>query len=134
MDENMPNTNEQKPVTKKKYRADVIVIASLLLLSILRLLVSDLTKKDGAYVEVEENGVVVGTYPLAVDSTYTLGGGSNILTVKGGTAYMSYSSCPDHICENTGKVKHVGQTIVCLPNRLTVTVVGDSDNSVDFVS
>ena len=134
MDENMPNTNEQKPDTKKKYRADVIVIASLLLLSILILLVSDLTKKDGAYVEVEENGVVVGTYPLAVDSTYTLGGGTNILTVKDGVAFMSYSSCPDHICENTGKVKHVGQTIVCLPNRLTVTVVGDSDNSVDFVS
>ena len=134
MDEKKPDTNEQKPVAKKKYRADVIVIASLILLSVIILLASDLTKTEGAYVEIEADGVVVGTYPLDVDATYTLSGGSNILTVKDGAAYMSYSACPDHICENTGKVKYVGQTIVCLPNRLTVTVVGTSDNSVDFIS
>ena len=118
-----------------KHRIDIRVIASLLLLSIMVLLVISLTRKEGAYVEVTKDGEVVAAYPLDTDGEYTLNGGTNKLTVKDGAAYMSYSSCPDHVCENTGKVRHVGQTIVCLPNKLTVTVKGErTDDSVDFVS
>ena len=118
----------------KKYRLDVIVISLILLASISILAITGLTKSEGAYVEVEIDGSVVGTYPLFIDGEYSLNGGSNTLTVEGGVAYMSYSNCPDHTCENTGKVKYVGQTIVCLPNRLSITVVGESDDSVDFIS
>lgn len=117
-----------------KHRIDVIVVASLLLLSLVTLLVINLTKKEGAYATVTLEGVTVGEYPLDKDASYTLGGGTNTLTVKDGKAYMSYSNCPDHVCERTGKVKHVGETIVCLPNKITVTVTGVSDNAVDFVS
>ena len=118
----------------KKYRLDVIVISLILLASISILAITGLTKSEGAYVEVEIDGSVEGTYPLFIDGEYSLNGGSNTLTVEGGVAYMSYSNCPDHTCENTGKVKYVGQTIVCLPNRLSITVVGESDDSVDFIS
>ena len=118
----------------KKHLVDIIVISLLLLISVTVLLVSELTKTDGAYVEIELNGNIEGKYPLSVDGVYTLNGGTNTLTVEGGVAYMSYSSCPDHTCENTGKIKYVGQTIVCLPNHLTITVVGEADGSVDFVS
>ena len=58
--------------------------------------------------------------------------GASIVTIG---AYMSYSSCPDHLCENTGRIKYVGETIVCLPNKVTVMVIGEDDGSgVDFVS
>lgn len=117
-----------------KYRFDIIVIASVLLIAIAVLLIVNLTKKEGAYVEVTVDGNKVATYELAVDGTYPLNNGTNTLTVKDGYAYMSHSNCPDHVCENTGKVKHVGETIICLPNKLTVTVVGTSEGSVDFVS
>ena len=119
----------------QKYRIDIIVVASLLILSVAVLLILNLTKKEGAYAEVTLDGNVVGEYSLAIDGIYSLNGGTNTLTIKNGVAYMSDSNCPDHICENTGKVKHVGQTIICLPNRLTVTIVGEpSNDSVDFVS
>ena len=127
-------TQEVKPGLIRKYRLDIIVIAALLLLSLLVLTVVQLTRKDGAYAEVTLDGQTVAKYPLSVDGTYALNNGTNVLVIENGTAYMSYSDCPDHVCENTGRVKYVGQTIVCLPNRLTVTVVGTSDQSVDFVS
>ena len=117
-----------------RYRIDIIVVASLLILSILVLLVITLTKAEGAYAEVTIDGKTIGKYSLAIDGVYPLNGGTNTLTIENGVAYMSYSNCPDHVCENTGKVKHVGQTIICLPNRLTVTIVGESDDAVDFVS
>ena len=118
----------------KKYRIDIIVVASLLILSLAVLLFVNLTKEDGAYVEVTVDGNPAGKYSLAIDDTYSLNGGTNTLVVQNGTAYMSYSNCPDHICENTGKIQHVGETIICLPNRITVTVIGDTDEAVDFVS
>ena len=120
--------------TVKKHKLDIIVIASLLLLSAVVLIATTLSRRGGASVEVTVNGEVIGTYSLGTDAVYELNGGTNILTVSSGTAYMSYSDCPDHTCENTGRVRYVGETIVCLPNRITVTVVGESDGGVDFVS
>ena len=117
-----------------KRRIDIIVIASLLLISTLVLLFINLTKKEGAVATVTVDGVTVAEYSLNKDGVYTINGGTNILTVKDGVAYMTYSNCPDHICERTGRVKYVGETIVCLPNKITVTVTGDSDNGVDLVS
>ena len=118
----------------KNHRIDIAVVASLIALSLAILLVTALTKTEGAYAEISVNGSIVGKYPLSLDGSYSLNGGTNTLTIEGGQAYMSYSSCPDHTCEIKGKIKFVGQTIVCLPNRITVTVIGDSDTSVDFVS
>ena len=120
--------------TLKKHRLDIIVLASLLLLSILTLLFVTLTKKEGASVEVTVDGEVVATYPLFVNGEYTLNGGTNVLVIEDGKAYLTYSSCPDHVCERTGKIRYSGETIVCLPNKLTVTVTGKTEDSVDFVS
>lgn len=129
---NNPNSSLNTPA--KKYRLDVIVIASILLVAIAVVAVSHFTAEAGAYVEVALNGNTIGKYPLGLDGVYSLNSGTNTLTVKNGEAYMSYSSCPDHTCENTGKISFVGQTIICLPNRISITVVGESDGNVDFVS
>ena len=118
----------------KKYKSDIIVISALLVFALLFLLFFELTKKEGAFVEVTRGGEVIGKYSLSDDGVYSLNGGTNELTIEGGVAYMSYSDCPDHTCENTGRIRHVGQTIICLPNDLTATVVGVADDYVDFVS
>ena len=126
-------TKEAIITTLKKHRTDLIVVASLLLFSLVTLLTFQLTRKEGAHAEVTIDGVVVAEYPLTTDATYTLNGGTNTLTVKEGVAYMTYSSCPDHTCERTGKVKYVGEQIVCLPNKLSIKIVGTSDDAVDFI-
>ena len=119
----------------KKYRVDIIVIAAILLLSLSVFLIASLTKKDGATVTITVDGITVGEYPLDLDATYSLNGGTNVLVIENGAAYMSNSSCPDHICENSGKIKYIGQTIVCLPNKLTITVTGAAeDDGIDIYS
>ncbi len=117
-----------------KHKIDIIVVASLLLLSLIVMLTVNLTRKGGAIAEVTVGGEIVAEYPLNLDGVYTLNGGTNVLTIKDGIAYMTYSNCPDHTCENTGKVRYVGETIVCLPNRLSITIKGESDDALDFVS
>ena len=122
----------------KKYRIDIIVISAILVFALLLLLCMTLLKKEGSTVTVEIDGKVVAEYSLFIDKVYELNGGTNVLVIEGGVAYLSYSSCPDHVCENTGKIKHVGETIICLPNHITITVTGDAkddpEGGVDLVS
>ena len=50
--------------------------------------------------------------------------------VKNGKIRLTEASCPDKICEKTGYIGSSGQSIICVPNKITVSVVG-SDESVD---
>ena len=120
---------------KKKYRLDIIIIAAILLVSLSLLLIVTLSKEEGSVVVVEIDGTTVATYPLDKNAEHSLNGGSNVLVIQDGVAYMSYSNCPDHTCEKTGKIRYVGQTIICLPNKIAVTIKGDNaEGGVDFVS
>lgn len=138
-DDQLSNQSGENGITVsnkfKKYRLDIIVISLLLLVTIALLLVVTLTKEKGNYVVVEINGVATGEYPLSINGTFELNDGTNILVIENGEAYLSYSNCPDHTCERTGKIRYVGETIVCLPNRLAITVQGENtENSVDLIS
>ena len=124
----------EKAASLGKYRLDIVLIAVLLLLSLSFLLITRFNKREGAVALVEVDGAVVGRYPLSVDGVFVLNGGTNVLIIEEGTARLVESHCPDRTCELTGRVRYVGQTIVCLPNRLSVTVTGDTQNGVDFVS
>lgn len=125
---------ENQGTAKKKYRLDIIVIAAILLASIALLLIMTLTREEGATVVVEIDGKTVATYSLYQNGEYSLNGGTNVLVIENGQAYLNYSNCPDHTCEKTGKIQYVGQTIVCLPNLLTITIKGEASGGVDFVS
>ena len=119
---------------KKRHLLDIIVISAILLVAAIALLLVFTLRKPGEFAVVEVNGAVVGEYPLDKDGTFVLNGGTNTLVIENGEAYLINSDCPDHTCENTGKVKYTGQTIICLPNKLSVTIKGASENGVDLIS
>ena len=52
--------------------------------------------------------------------------------VKDGKIRLTEASCPDKICEKTGYIGSSGQSIICVPNKITVAVVG-SDEGVDVM-
>ena len=122
---------EQK---KRQLRPDVIVISVIVFVTLLLLLFSFIFKRSGSVAVVEIEGEVVREYPLSKDGTFSLNGGTNVLVIENGEAYLTYSQCPDHTCEKTGKIRYVGQTIICLPNKLSITIRGSSDDGVDLVS
>jgi len=119
---------------KKSHLPDIIVISVILLATVLFLIFSFASRRDGAVAVVEINGEVAAEYPLSKDGVFRLNGGTNVLVIEDGAAYLNYSDCPDHTCENTGKIRYVGQTIICLPNRVSITIRGEADNGVDLVS
>ena len=114
-------------------KRDIILIASILIIAIALFLVVELTKEEGAGVTVKVDGVKVAEYSLAKDGTYPLNGGTNILVIEDGRAYLSDANCPDKLCVHQGKISRTGETITCLPNKLTVTVFGAAE-SLDLIS
>ena len=51
------------------------------------------------------------------------GGGYNRIQVRDGAVSVLEASCPDKVCVHTGTVRYPGETIVCLPNRMIITVI-----------
>lgn len=46
---------------------------------------------------------------------------------------VAASDCPTQDCVHTGTISRGGQSIVCLPARLSVTLTGGADSGVDAV-
>ena len=116
----------------KKARYDILLIAVLLFISALALGIMLLSRTEGERVVVEINGTQAAQYSLSVNGEYPLNGGTNILVIENGEAYLRYADCHDKICVNTGRIKYEGQTIVCLPNKIAITVRG-TEGGVDIV-
>ena len=114
-------------------KRDIILIASILVVAIAVLLIVELTKEEGAGVVVKVDGGEVAEYSLSKNGTYPLNGGTNILVIEDGRAYLSDANCPDKLCVHQGKISRTGEVITCLPNKLTVTVFG-AEESVDLIS
>ena len=87
-----------------RLRYDLILIGALLVISLGVLLITTLTRREGGYVEVEQSGRVIATYSLSIDGEYSLNGGTNILVIEGGAAYLKDANCPDKTCVKTGKI------------------------------
>ena len=83
-------------------------------------------------VEIWSDGVLIDTWPLAVNQSITVayGDGYNVVTVKGGKVAVTEATCPDHYCVKRGFCDG-GAQIVCLPHRLVLKFVGEQE--VDFV-
>ena len=114
-------------------KRDIILIASILAVAIALFRIVELTKEEGAGVTVKVDGIKVAEYSLSADGTYPLNGGTNILVIENGKAYLSDANCPDKLCVHQGKISMTGETITCLPNKLTVSVFG-AEQSVDLIS
>lgn len=69
-------------------------------------------------------------YELALgkDGVFRFDGIDAEFEVKDGRIRLTKASCPDKICEKTGYIGSSGQSIICVPNKITVSVVGSVDS------
>ena len=119
---------------KKGFRYDIILIVSFLSVSLVGVGLLWGFRREGKHVKVEIDGVRTAVYSLDKNGEYILNGGTNVLVIEDGAAYIRDADCPDKTCVKKGKLRYVGQSSVCLPNRLAVTVIGESAGGVDLVS
>ncbi len=102
-------------------KGDVVIVASVAaacLVSVFALFV--FPKTAGRTVVVKENNAVVYEGDLNTDKKIVLE--NNTVVIKNGEAYMQNADCKNGICKHTGKISAKGETVICLPNRVTVQI------------
>ena len=114
-------------------KRDVLLIGGILIVALIAVVFVQMNQDGGAYVLIRVDGEEVEQYSLSDEGTYPLNGGTNILHIEGGEAWLTEADCPDHLCVKQGKISKTGQVITCLPNKLTVTVYG-AEESVELIS
>lgn len=111
---------------KKK---DVITILSILFLLVFLYVITTFQDRvPGAYLRITQNGKEIGSYPLSDDKIITLD--TNTVVIKDKCAYISQATCPDHLCINQKEISLAGEEIVCLPNKLVLTITDSNTQSV----
>lgn len=120
----------------KRRRNDGILITVLLLSALAIFLATAGSRQNGASAVVKVGGTVFGTYPLSRDAEIPIrnGGHYNLLVIKDGAAHMEEADCKNQICVHQGGIRYAGQSIVCLPNQVVVTITGGAGQKVDAVS
>lgn len=110
-----------------KYKADIILLAAVVLFGILLALALSLNQGQGSVVQIRVDGKIIASLPLDRDTEYEIEGaegGRNLLVISGGAAWVESADCPDALCVGMGKISRVGQSVVCLPHRVVVEITG----------
>ena len=114
---------------KRFGRNDIILISVIVIISVALLLIWKLVYLKGqdtdsdACVEVTIDGIKNGD-----------GDVTNTLVIKGGVADMTSADCPDHLCVKQKAISKEGESIICLPNKVVVTVKSGMKSDIDSIS
>ena len=119
---------------KKKYLRDIILAVGLLAICAVALLIWRASAEAGEYAVVTVDGLEVSRYPLAEDREVEIKGvgGNNKLVISDKKADVVDADCPDKVCVDHRSVSNIGETIVCLPHKVVVKIVGSEDSGVDM--
>ena len=128
----------EKGKTVPIMRGDIIIICAVLLAAILlgaALLLAETQRDSGAVLEIRTDDGVT-RHSLGVDAVIEIeSDGYRIsVTVASGEAFVSYCNCPDRICARMGRISLVGESIVCVPAHLKLTVVGKGGGDDDAIA
>ncbi len=69
-------------------------------------------------------GEVQRELSLETDGVFNVEGAE--LEVKDGRIRLVNADCPDKLCEKTGFIGAPGQSIICVPKKITVSISGES--------
>lgn len=89
--------------------------------------------EEAFQVRITVAGEEYGTYSLSEDQRIEIND-TNVCEIRDGEVHMTEADCPDQLCIHQGSIHIQGETIVCLPNRVTVEITGnDTEEQLDGV-
>ena len=124
-------------------KLDVVIIILLLVISFIPHLIFGVVlgyDYDRTYAEITIGGKFYKKIPLSEHS------GEDIIEIKSGNHINKIkivnnklsiveANCPDSLCIHQGEILKVGQSVVCLPNKVMVEIKGNKieDNDEDII-
>lgn len=107
-------------------KADLCIAAAVILLSLCVPFMA-ISAPDAKTVVIEVDGELYASYDMnKIDGVKTVDvNGKNTVEITKDYARAVYADCPDKLDVRRGKITKAGQIIVCLPNKMTVRIIGE---------
>jgi hypothetical protein len=115
-------------------KGDVVLIAVLTVLSFAGLGSMRLAGLSGNHAVVDVNGRRTLELPLDRDAEYSVMGplGETVIEVRNKAVAIERSPCPRGVCMHMGWIRYPGELLVCVPNRVCVSIRGKTDSGLSF--
>ena len=56
-----------------------------------------------------------------------------VCVIQNGQAKMEWADCPDQLCVHQKAISRTGESIICLPNQVVVSVQGSKESELDGI-
>ena len=125
---------------KKRFGKNDFIFFGVIIILLIGILVwfHFLHPTNGDSVTITIDGDVYGVYSLEEEQEIPIpnkdGKISNILLISSGKAKMIEADCPDKLCMNQNSIYRNNENIVCLPNRIVVTVTSKESEEIDAIA
>ena len=116
---------------------DLILLAVFILIAaILFLMLNRTDKTEGNYVYITLDNIEYATIPLDKDTVLSIDSdkGKNTVVVSDKDVYVESADWPVQICVVHAHLMSEGETIVCLPHRLIITIISKEGSETDAIS
>ena len=128
---NLPRCNnllaQLKSLTQKLLAGDwlVLIVSTLCVIYIFQTL---WTNEHAAKVQIRLGDKVYATYSLNQQREIHVHGklGDAIISIAQGKARFSKSPCHTQYCVHQGWLTHAGQAAICLPNQISLELLGET--------
>lgn len=123
----------------KMKKADIYLLTGCLLVALLSFFLYKVYyHEDGGTVIITVDGTVSGRLPLNQDTTFAIPANGdkspNVITIRDGFVSMTEAYCPDKLCMRQKKINKKGETIICLPRKIVISIDSTDKNEVDGVA
>lgn len=115
-------------------KGDIIILAAVLCISAVIFCALFFFSSKGQTVRIEVDSITVAVLPLDEDTVYDVEINSkitNTVEIKDEKVSVLSADCPDKICVNHRKISKSGESIICLPNKVVISIEGESGEEVD---
>lgn len=113
-------------------KVDIIIIAVVLVLGLCLLLLKPSVNGKRAVIRVD--GKEYKTVDLENTDFLEITVNDVVIICENNEIYIKSSTCPDKICVNAGHLSKKGQSAVCVPNRVSVEILGEKQGTVGAVT
>ncbi len=125
--------NDSYGKIKRMKKKDIILVAVMLTAALSLALSVKMNRSEGESLRITVDGKEYGIYRLDEDQTIKINK-TNTCRIRDGKAWMIQADCPDQVCIHHKPLDHTGGSIVCLPNRVFMTVINNQTDAPDTVA
>lgn len=129
----------EKKGRNKKFKGDIFAVTVALAIAFFAWLFFHFLGNAGGGCEavILRDGAEIGRYSLSEDDIITVRGENesyNLILISGESVRVTDADCPDKLCIRQRSISRNGESIICLPHKLVITIESPEESDMDAVT